>query len=90
MELTTENIYMLGICFAALLFLFFTGPLKFIFKMLLRSSFGLGIIYLTNMFLCSILDLKNFCVGINFISAVITAILGFPGIISLYIAKSIL
>ncbi len=85
-----ENIYMLGICFAAIIFLFFAGPLKFIFKMALRGAFGLAIIYLANTFLCSVLDLKSLCIGINFISAIVTSFLGLPGIISLYVAKSIL
>lgn len=90
MDLTTENIYMLGICFLAILFLFFIGSLKFIFKILMRTTFSLTIIYFVNILLCLAPDLKKFCIGINFISAIVSILLGFPGIISLYILQSIL
>lgn len=90
MDLPAENIYMIGICFAAVLFLFFVGPLKFIFKILLRASFGLVAIYFINIFLCSAMDLKKLCIGMNFLTAGISAVLGFPGILFLYITQSVL
>lgn len=81
-----ENIYMIGICIVAILILFFNRFFKFIFKIFLRTSFGLAIIYLVNIMITT----KKFYIGINFLSAITSAILGLPGIISLYIAKGIL
>lgn len=81
-----ENIYMIGICIAAILILFFNRFLKFTFKILLRTSFGLVVIYLVN----TMITAKKFYIGINFLSGITSAILGLPGIISLYIAKGIL
>ena len=85
-----ENIYMLWICGASVLILFFARYLKFIFRFFIRAGFSLALIYLANILFCNILDMRKICVGINFITAFITGLLGLPGVISLYVAKSIL
>ena len=90
MDLTNDNICMFIICFVAIIFLFFIKPLKFIFKLLFKLSFGLAAIYFINMILFFLCDTKKFCVGLNFFSSGVAFILGLPGIFFLYVLKFIL
>jgi inhibitor of the pro-sigma K processing machinery len=71
------------------LFLFgriFIVPIKSILKLVLNSCIGALMIYLINL----IGTLWNFHIGLNYITAIFTGILGVPGVMLLLILKLIL
>jgi len=90
-EISQNNFYVILISVLILIILlFFAKPIKFLFKILFRSSFGLLVIYLLNNFFRYFFELKNICLGLNLITGLVSGLLGVPGIALLYFIKTII
>ena len=68
---------------AYLLIKLISAPLKLIFKILLNALMGLITLFLFNI----IGSFVGFTIDINFISALIAGIFGFPGVVVLAVLK---
>lgn len=79
-------IYIACICFLFLLGKIFILPIKSILKLVINSCIGGLLIYLINL----VGGLFDFHIGLNYITAIFTGILGVPGVILLVILKIIL
>lgn len=79
-------IYIACICFLFLLGKIFILPIKSILKLVINSCIGGLLIYLINL----VGGLFSFHIGLNYITAIFTGILGVPGVILLVILKVIL
>lgn len=79
-------IYIACICFLFLLGKIFILPIKSILKLVINSCIGGLLIYLINL----VGGLFSFHIGLNYITAIFTGILGVPGVILLVILKIIL
>lgn len=79
-------IYIACICFLFLIGKIFILPIKSILKLVINSCIGGLLIYLINL----IGGLFGFHIGLNYITAIFTGILGVPGVILLVILKVIL
>lgn len=79
-------IYIACICFLFLVGKIFILPIKSILKLVLNSCIGALLIYLINLIGMTF----NFHIGLNYITAIFTGILGVPGVILLVILKVIL
>lgn len=86
MDSNTIIIYIACICFLFLFGKIFILPIKSILKLVINSCMGALIIYLINL----IGTLFNFHIGLNYITAIFTGILGVPGAILLVILKLVL
>ncbi|MBQ9491354.1 MAG: pro-sigmaK processing inhibitor BofA family protein [Firmicutes bacterium] len=82
-----ENNFMIWICVAAVLILFFIRQVKFILKKVFSVGFGFGLIYLINAFLINFCHVQKFCIGINFLTAGMILFLNWWGIFLLYLIK---
>ena len=83
MDNNTVIIYVACICFLFLFGRIFILPLKSILKLVLNSILGGLTIYLINL----IGSAFSFHIGLNYITAIFTGILGIPGVILLVILK---
>ena len=83
LDTNTLIIYIACICFLFLFGRIFILPIKNILKLVLNSILGGFIIYLINL----IGGVFSFHVGLNYITAIMTGILGIPGAILLVILK---
>lgn len=79
-------IYIACICFLFLLGKIFILPIKSILKLVINSCIGGLLIYLINL----VGGLFSFHIGLNYITAIFTGILGVPGVVLLVILKVIL
>lgn len=79
-------IYIACICFLFLLGKIFILPIKSILKLVINSCIGGLLIYLINL----VGGLFSFHIGLNYITAIFTGILGVPGVILLVILKVVL
>lgn len=79
-------IYIACICFLFLIGKIFILPIKSILKLIINSCIGGLLIYLINL----IGGLFSFHIGLNYITAIFTGILGVPGVILLVILKVVL
>jgi len=80
-------IFSMIIVFAFLmLFVVMAGPLTALFKFIIRSFIGAGIIYLCNI----VFSPFNIYIGVNVLTACIVGFLGIPGLGSLIIISRIL
>lgn len=79
-------IYIACICFLFLVGKIFILPIKSILKLVLNSCIGALLIYLINLIGMTF----NFHIGLNYITAIFTGILGVPGVVLLVILKVIL
>lgn len=79
-------IYIACICFLFLLGKIFILPIKSILKLVINSCIGGLLIYLINL----VGGIFSFHIGLNYITAIFTGILGVPGVILLVILKIIL
>lgn len=86
MDTNTIIIYIACICFLFLFGRIFILPIKSILKLVLNSCIGAFMIYLINV----AGTVFNFHIGINYVTAIFTGILGVPGVILLVILKIIL
>ncbi len=77
---------MLWICIIITGIMLFINPLKKIIKFLFNGIFGMFIIYLVNM----LLPFTQLNVGINIFTFTISALLGVPGIVSMFVIQAIL
>lgn len=77
---------MLWICIIITGIMLFINPLKKIIRFLLNGIFGMFIIYLVNM----LLPFTQLNVGINIFTFTISALLGVPGIVSMFVIQAIL
>lgn len=85
------NIDSIIIYVACLIVLFIIGkifylPLKHIFKLLFNSLLGGMLIYIINIVGASF----NFHIGLNWVTAIFTGLLGVPGVIVLILVKVLL
>ena len=85
-----ENNFIVWICVAAVLMLFFISQVRFIFKKIFSVGIGFGLIYLINILLANFCHTKKFCVGINFITVGIIFIFNCSSVFFLYLIKSLL
>lgn len=83
MDTNTIVIYIACICFLFIFGRIFIMPIKNILKLVVNSILGGIIIYLINL----IGAMFNFHMGLNYITAIFTGILGVPGAILLIILK---
>lgn len=79
-------IYIACICFLFLIGKIFILPIKSVLKLVINSCIGGLLIYLINL----VGGLFSFHIGLNYITAIFTGILGVPGVILLVILKIIL
>ena len=79
-------IYIACICFLFVFGRIFILPLKSILKLVLNSCLGALMIFIINL----VGTLFNFHIGLNYITAIFTGILGVPGVILLVILKLVL
>ncbi len=79
-------IYIACICFLFLFGRIFILPIKSILKLVLNSCIGAIMIYIINL----IGVLFQFHIGLNYITAIFTGILGVPGVILLVILKLVI
>lgn len=86
MDTNTIIIYIACICFLFLFGKIFILPIKSILKLVLNSCIGALMIYLINL----VGGIFNFHIGLNYITAIFTGILGVPGVILLVILRVIL
>lgn len=86
MDTNTIIIYIACICFLFLFGRIFILPIKSILKLVLNSCIGALMIYLVNV----VGMLFDFHIGLNYITAIFTGILGVPGVILLVILKLVL
>lgn len=86
MDTNTIIIYIACICFLFLFGRIFILPIKSILKLVLNSCIGALMIYLINL----VGGIFNFHIGLNYITAIFTGILGVPGVILLVILKLVL
>lgn len=83
MDFNTIIVYLACIIFLFLIGKFFILPLKIITKMIGNSILGAILIFIVNL----IGGFYNFHIGLNIGTALITGILGIPGVILLIILK---
>ena len=83
LDTNTIIIYLACIIFLFLLGRFFILPIKSVAKILANSILGGLLIFIIN----SIGSLFNFHIGLNFGSALLTGILGIPGVVLLIFLK---
>ncbi len=76
-------IYIACICFLFLFGRIFILPLKSILKLVLNSILGGLMIYFINL----IGNVFSFHLGLNYVTAIISGILGIPGVILLVVLK---
>ena len=76
-------IYIACICFLFLFGKIFILPIKNILKLVLNSILGGCMIYIINL----IGALFGFHIGLNYVTAIFTGILGIPGVVCLIIIK---
>lgn len=76
-------IYIACICFLFIFGRIFIKPLKTVLKLVLNSVLGGLLIYVINL----IGGLFGFHIGLNYITAILTGILGIPGAILLIVIK---
>ncbi len=86
MDINSVIIYL-----ACLIVLFIVGkifyiPLKHIIKLLINSVLGAGLIYIVNIVGASF----NFHIGLNWVTAIFTGLLGVPGVVFLILLKIVL
>ncbi|MCI8482695.1 MAG: pro-sigmaK processing inhibitor BofA [Clostridia bacterium] len=86
MDTNTMIIYIACICFLFLFGRIFILPFKSILKLVLNSCIGAIMIYIINL----IGVLFQFHIGLNYITAIFTGILGVPGVILLVILKLVI
>ncbi len=86
MDTNTIIIYIACICFLFLFGRIFILPIKSILKLVLNSCMGALMIYLINL----VGTVFHFHIGLNYITAIFTGILGVPGVILLVILKVVL
>ncbi|MCI9286836.1 MAG: pro-sigmaK processing inhibitor BofA [Clostridia bacterium] len=79
-------IYIACICFLFLIGKIFILPIKSVLKLVINSCIGGLLIYLINL----VGGLFSFHIGLNYITAIFTGILGVPGVVLLVILKVIL
>ncbi len=77
---------MLWICIMITGTILFLNPLKKIIKFLFNGIFGVFIIYLVN----TLFPFMQLNIGINIFTFIISALLGIPGIISIFVIQTIL
>ena len=75
-----------AICFLFLIGKIFILPIKSVLKLVINSCIGGLLIYLINL----VGGLFSFHIGLNYITAIFTGILGVPGVVLLVILKVIL
>lgn len=61
----------------------FIVPIKIVFKLILNSILGVILLYVINI----IGEIWEFHIGINLVTALITGLLGIPGVILLMVLK---
>lgn len=83
MEANTIIIYLACIIFLFLIGKFFVWPLKSIFKIVGNSILGGIMIFIVN----AVGSLFSFHIGLNVVTAIVTGILGIPGVVLLIILK---
>jgi inhibitor of the pro-sigma K processing machinery len=83
----TEKImfWLIGVCVLMLLAVIFTKPFKVIAKMFVNCITGIATVFAVNF----LLSPWNIAVGINYITALVCAIFGFPGTAMLFGLKII-
>lgn len=86
MDTNTLIVYLACICFLFLFGRIFILPIKSVLKLVLNSILGGVIIYVINL----IGGVFSFHIGLNYITAILTGILGIPGVVLLIILKLIL
>jgi inhibitor of the pro-sigma K processing machinery len=86
LDTNTIIVFIACICFLFLFGRIFIVPVKCILKLVLNSCFGALMIYLINF----IGAFWNFHIGLNYVTAIFTGILGVPGVILLLILKLIM
>ena len=73
------------ICLVGSIILMFPKFFKIFGKLVLNATVGLGLIYGINM----LIHAEELKVGLNYVTASVTAILGLPGVAMLYIVNLI-
>lgn len=86
LDTNTLIVYLACICFLFLFGRIFILPIKSVLKLVLNSILGGVIIYVINL----IGGVFSFHIGLNYITAILTGILGIPGVVLLIILKLIL
>lgn len=86
MDTNTLIVYLACICFLFLFGRIFILPIKSVLKLVLNSILGGVIIYVINL----IGGVFSFHIGLNYITAILTGILGIPGVILLVVLKLVL
>lgn len=83
MDFNSIIVYLGCIIFLFLIGKFFIIPLKIIMKIIGNSILGGILIYVVNL----IGGMFNFHIGLNVVTAIVTGILGIPGVILLILLK---
>lgn len=83
LEVNTIIIYLACIIFLFLIGKFFVWPLKSILKIIGNSILGGIMIFIVN----AVGSVFSFHIGLNVVTAIVTGILGIPGVILLIILK---
>lgn len=73
-----------------ILFKLFGWSIKLFFRMLINALIGAVILIVFNFVFADIFNLEVFKIGINWITAIVTGVLGVPGVILLLILKLLL
>jgi hypothetical protein len=85
-----SNFFYLSIIVGVIFILFFAKFIKFLFRLFFRIAISTLVIYFVNIFLSECLNLPKLRLGINFITCIMSGILGVPGIIVSYVVNKIL
>ncbi len=73
-----------------ILFKLFGWSIKLFFRMLINAIIGAVMLIVFNFVFADIFNLEVFRIGINWITAIVTGVLGVPGVILLLILKLLL
>lgn len=73
-----------------ILFKLFGWSIKLFFRMLINALIGAVMLIVFNFVFADIFNLEVFRIGINWITAIVTGVLGVPGVILLLILKLLL
>lgn len=80
LDASQNTMLMIFICLIFLVCLLLAKPLKHFLKLTIRGSVGLFAVYVLNTLLSGL----NILVGMNFLTWLITGVLGIPGLVLLY------
>jgi len=82
----TFIVTMIIICLAGAVLIIFAKKMRFILRLLLNACLGAVLIFVINFFT----GMFNFSVGVNPMTVLISAVLGVPGVMSLFLIQAIL